>query len=131
MKVLRRLAITALVLVIVIAVVGAAAWALAAEQKGALPEGERLQRIAASPSWRDGHFVNRLRRVDAPILVATARFFFGGGSSMSVPSAPPPTRRRARVDYETPPASGLRVTWLGHSTTLVEIGGKRVLTDPM
>jgi L-ascorbate metabolism protein UlaG (beta-lactamase superfamily) len=29
------------------------------------------------------------------------------------------------------PASGLRVTWLGHSTTLVDIDGAHVLTDPM
>jgi len=27
--------------------------------------------------------------------------------------------------------SGLRITWLGHSTTLIEIGGYRVLTDPV
>jgi L-ascorbate metabolism protein UlaG (beta-lactamase superfamily) len=33
--------------------------------------------------------------------------------------------------FATPPESGLRVTWLGHSTTLVEIDGHRVLTDPM
>jgi L-ascorbate metabolism protein UlaG (beta-lactamase superfamily) len=30
-----------------------------------------------------------------------------------------------------PPASGLRVTWLGHSTLLIEIDGLRVLTDPV
>jgi L-ascorbate metabolism protein UlaG (beta-lactamase superfamily) len=33
--------------------------------------------------------------------------------------------------FATAPASGLRVTWLGHSTTLVEIDGHRVLTDPV
>src|SRR5580698_9425297 len=33
--------------------------------------------------------------------------------------------------YETPPASGLRVTWMGHSTTLLEIDGVRVLVDPV
>ena len=31
---------------------------------------------------------------------------------------------------KTPPKSGLRITWLGHSTTLVEIDGVRILTDP-
>ena len=36
----------------------------------------------------------------------------------------------ARV-YETPPASGLRVTWMGHSTTLLEIDGARILIDPI
>ena len=29
------------------------------------------------------------------------------------------------------PASGLRATWLGHSTVLIEIDGLRVLIDPV
>ena len=33
--------------------------------------------------------------------------------------------------FETPPASGLRVTWMGHSCSLVEIDGTRVLIDPV
>ena len=33
--------------------------------------------------------------------------------------------------YATPPGSGLRVTWFGHSSTLVEIDGVRVLIDPV
>jgi L-ascorbate metabolism protein UlaG (beta-lactamase superfamily) len=33
--------------------------------------------------------------------------------------------------YDTPPASGLRITWMGHSSTLIEIDGVRVLTDPV
>ena len=33
--------------------------------------------------------------------------------------------------YDQPAASGLRVTWLGHSSTLIEIDGMRVLIDPV
>jgi L-ascorbate metabolism protein UlaG (beta-lactamase superfamily) len=33
--------------------------------------------------------------------------------------------------YENPPASGLRVTWMGHSSMLLEIDGVRVLIDPV
>jgi L-ascorbate metabolism protein UlaG (beta-lactamase superfamily) len=33
--------------------------------------------------------------------------------------------------WARPPGSGLRVTWLGHSTLLIEIGGRRILTDPV
>ncbi len=33
--------------------------------------------------------------------------------------------------YNTPPESGLRVTWVGHSSLLIEIDGKRILTDPV
>src|ERR1700761_7180492 len=33
--------------------------------------------------------------------------------------------------YGASPASGLRVTWMGHSSMLVEIDGVRVLGDPV
>src|ERR1700760_3692098 len=29
------------------------------------------------------------------------------------------------------PASGLRITWIGHSSLLIEIDGTRILTDPV
>jgi len=41
-----------------------------------------------------------------------------------------PFRTDASV-YLSPPASGLRVTWMGHSTMLLEIDGVRVLVDPV
>ena len=42
-----------------------------------------------------------------------------------------PVEARVAADYATPPASGLRVTWLGHSTTLLEVEGTRLLFDPV
>ena len=33
--------------------------------------------------------------------------------------------------YKKQPANGLRVTWIGHSSLLIEIDGKRILTDPV
>jgi L-ascorbate metabolism protein UlaG (beta-lactamase superfamily) len=48
-----------------------------------------------------------------------------------VPRRPPgPFRTDASV-YATAPASGLRVTWMGHSSLLLEIDGVRVLVDPV
>src|ERR1035437_7588328 len=41
-----------------------------------------------------------------------------------------PFRTDASV-YASAPESGLRITWLGHSSTLVEIDGLRVLVDPV
>ena len=41
-----------------------------------------------------------------------------------------PFRTNAAV-YATAPASGLRVTWMGHSSSMVEIDGARVLIDPV
>src|ERR1700744_1560590 len=33
--------------------------------------------------------------------------------------------------YAMPPAHGLRITWMGHSSLLIEIDGYRILTDPV
>ena len=41
-----------------------------------------------------------------------------------------PFRTDAQM-YANPPMSGLRVTWMGHSSTLLEIDGVRVLVDPV
>jgi L-ascorbate metabolism protein UlaG (beta-lactamase superfamily) len=41
-----------------------------------------------------------------------------------------PFRTDPRV-YENAPASGLRITWMGHSVMLIEIDGVRVLVDPV
>ena len=41
-----------------------------------------------------------------------------------------PFRTDAQI-YEHPPASGLRVTWFGHSSMLIEIDDLRVLVDPV
>jgi L-ascorbate metabolism protein UlaG (beta-lactamase superfamily) len=41
-----------------------------------------------------------------------------------------PFRTDTRL-YQTAPASGLRITWIGHSSSLLEIDGMRVLLDPV
>jgi L-ascorbate metabolism protein UlaG (beta-lactamase superfamily) len=57
--------------------------------------------------------------------------FFFGGSTHRRPDAPLPIERRVAAHFAAAPASGLRVTWLGHSTTILEIGGERLLVDPV
>jgi L-ascorbate metabolism protein UlaG (beta-lactamase superfamily) len=47
-----------------------------------------------------------------------------------VPSTPLPLVNPVPF-WSKPPTSGLRATWLGHSTLLLEIDGIRVLTDPV
>jgi L-ascorbate metabolism protein UlaG (beta-lactamase superfamily) len=94
--------------------------------------GERLDRARRSPQFRDGKFRN-------PIPTTTlvpGRFwrmmrhqFFG--SEERVPKRTIPVERRTASDYSAAPAFGLRATWIGHASTLVEIDGRRVLTDPI
>jgi L-ascorbate metabolism protein UlaG (beta-lactamase superfamily) len=100
---------------------------------GKKPAGARLERIKASPRWNGERFHNahpvspglRTRTTAMP----TVNDFLCGGERR-VPKGPLPsinpletwTRRATR---------GLRATWLGHSTVLIEIDGLRVLTDPV
>jgi len=57
------------------------------------------------------------------------RFVFGAASrSPKLPLGPFVTDPRV---YRESPDSGLRITWFGHSSSLVEIDGVRVLIDPV
>lgn len=105
-------------------------WTLSMSSVGAKPSGQRLERIRNSPQWKGEAFGNPLQRVDGSFLNMVSEFFFGG-SEHRVPSGAIEPLRRKRTDFDRPPKEGLRITWLGHSTMLVEIDGARVLIDPV
>ncbi|HLK89078.1 MAG TPA: MBL fold metallo-hydrolase [Polyangia bacterium] len=99
---------------------------------GGAPAGERLARMQASPQFADGKFHNAeptalMAAHDYPAAFREWMF----GKQMRVPSCPLPLVTDAAARLASPAASGLRVTWLGHSTTLIEIDGARILTDPV
>ena len=93
--------------------------------------GERLERARASQQYRGGKFVNTTRGVPAERskgLSVAREFFFGG--KRRIPHLPLPIESPLDA-WSRPPASDLRITWLGHSTTVIESGGVRLLTDPV
>jgi L-ascorbate metabolism protein UlaG (beta-lactamase superfamily) len=99
---------------------------------GAPPAGTRLARMMASPNHRGGVFVNSqpthvLGLAESGSLFS--EFLFGG--QQRTPLQPLPILTGTATAVSRPPASGLRITWLGHSSLLVEIDGTRVLTDPV
>jgi L-ascorbate metabolism protein UlaG (beta-lactamase superfamily) len=98
---------------------------------GGRVEGVRLARAKRSPQWKDGEFHNREPRGTAKTSnrEMLRRQFFG--DEQREPVKPVPVITRTTADYATPPQSGLRVTWMGWSSVLVEIDGRKVLTDPV
>lgn len=97
---------------------------------GTKPSGERLERIAQSPQYREGRFHNLLPRVSDGVSFETTWEFFTGGSDYRFPNAPLPVVTRTAADFAEP-VPDLRATWLGHSTLLFEMEGTRVLVDPV
>ncbi|HET9642229.1 MAG TPA: MBL fold metallo-hydrolase, partial [Burkholderiaceae bacterium] len=100
---------------------------------GSRPKGERLERMKASPLWagegfRNAHPVMPGLRDPNASMPSLTDFLCGG--ERRVPSGPLPSVDPLEL-WRRKPESGLRATWLGHSTVLVEIGGVRILTDPV
>lgn len=94
---------------------------------GKAAEGERLARMEKSAYYKDGVFDNiRQQWIDYGAL-----FSRQGANPEQNPSKPVPTDQPAKAALATLPESGLRVTWFGHSSSLVELDGVRVLTDPI
>lgn len=115
--------------VLVVAGVASTDWL---DTMGAAPEGERLARIQRSPNYRNGAFQNP----DTTNLAAEGSTWqmlrrWIAGKEQRVPTDAIRTVGLTRADFDRPPASGLRATWLGHSTVLVEIDGARILLDPV
>ncbi|WP_225849445.1 MBL fold metallo-hydrolase [Streptomyces sp. HPF1205] len=101
---------------------------------GADPQGARLERILASPNYRDGAFVNPVGARTAPggdLFKALPANLRKEARLPRKPARPVPLHPTTLADLARPPASGLRLTWLGHSSVLAEIGGRRVLFDPV
>ena len=94
-------------------------------------DGLRLERVRASAQWRDGTFHNPLvqrAELQGASLPVLGEWLFKRGHRK--PPAPLPFDR-PHERWGQPVDTGLRATWLGHSTVLLELDGRRVLTDPV
>lgn len=95
---------------------------------GARATGERRAKMEASPQWEDGHFENPQPLWNDPWGMVGG---LAKASAYGSPAQPLVVEQVEPARFQTPPPTGLRVTWFGHSSLLVEIDGHRVLTDPV
>jgi L-ascorbate metabolism protein UlaG (beta-lactamase superfamily) len=98
---------------------------------GSSASGESLERMHRSKQYSGEVFSNSVATtmLTGSSWTMTRRWFFEPtirepASPLAFPAVDPEL-------FGKSPASGLRLTWLGHSTVLIEIDGQRVLTDPV
>lgn len=106
---------------------------------GARARGQRLLRMQQSAQWRNDHFDDVVPRGGASVYAylrrqigwGAVRDWMFAGSKFRVPTEPVPMVTVAPDGFMEASRTGLRATWLGHSTSIVEIDGARVLIDPV
>lgn len=104
---------------------------------GALPEGERLDRVQNSPNYRDGKFQNEepthlmvnSREQSRSRLKIMWKFLFGKKPDGLVPKEGEVTVVKSDLKH-LDPNEDLYV-WLGHSSYLLQLSGKTFLVDPV
>ena len=98
---------------------------------GARSQGERLERMQRSPQYRDGVFHN---------LEPVPRDGAQGGMALAlikyalrrkVNPAPPAPLPTCKTDLRALDRNTDVVVWLGHSSYFVQLGGHRLLIDPV
>ena len=103
-------------------------------------EGPRADRVAGSPRWRDGAFHNAPPIESGPSgAMRDALQRLASGLPDRKPAGPVPVVEPdldlavgdGGASRSGSSADGIRTTWYGHATALVEIDGARLLFDPV
>ncbi|NQT23894.1 MBL fold metallo-hydrolase, partial [candidate division KSB1 bacterium] len=86
-----------------------------------------------SPNYYNGKFQNLIKTSEGPnpgtslSMISVVIF----GQEEREPSFQLPVNQLGSTFFNSSPTNGLRVIWLGHSSVLIEIDGRCILTDPV
>lgn len=105
-----------------------------APQIGAAATGQRLQRMQASPNYKDGKFQNL---VETSINLSFSESVKVGWEMLANGAVNEPQDTIQTVPFsakrfeETGQSDEVAISWFGHSSVLIRIEGKTLLTDPV
>ncbi|WFL77530.1 MBL fold metallo-hydrolase [Altererythrobacter arenosus] len=91
---------------------------------------ERMRLLEQSPNFEEGAFFNEERQAENDLGIDFLREQFFGEQQRE-PEGAVPVVAIDPASLREPPAPGMRATWLGHASVLIEIDGYRLLTDPV
>ena len=124
----------ATLLILVLGLAATSCAILNQERFGASPQGRRLERIKASPNYADGEFKNLTPTRTLAEGQSTFKIVVGGLFSRTErlrPAGPLPTVRVALAGAGAVDPGDDMLIWLGHSSYYIQLGGKRILVDPV
>jgi L-ascorbate metabolism protein UlaG (beta-lactamase superfamily) len=128
-KLLARLALGVVALLLLAGV----AFANLSPELGGKPTKAQQQAYAQSGHYLDGEFQNLVpttMMTGGSTFSALWRFLFAKNPA-AAPAAPLPFQRLDSLSITRKTPEMVRVTWFGHSASLVEIAGQNILLDPM
>jgi L-ascorbate metabolism protein UlaG (beta-lactamase superfamily) len=98
---------------------------------GELPRGERLALIERSPNQSNGTFHNQIETSVLTTDESQVSIMLGNAFGEKGSVAPPGAVPAVKTDLKALDASLDLVVWLGHSSYFVQLGGRRILIDPV
>ncbi len=120
-----------LILIIALAVLAAVVFLYVQRPEfGRVPSGERLARIQASPHYVNGEFQSLepvANIVEGSQAGAMGEFLFGSKDGL-VPDGPMPSEKSDLLSLDRDEDV---VLWMGHSSFYMQLGGQRILIDPV
>jgi L-ascorbate metabolism protein UlaG (beta-lactamase superfamily) len=129
LRILKRIMLVILSIATILAIV--IAIYLQQPQFGKSPSGARLERIKKSPNYKDGKFHNL---IETPTLSEGHSIL---GELYKTVFKKYPRREPAdslpsvRTDLKAIPIDSNVMVWFGHSSVYIQLGGKRILVDPV
>ena len=102
-------------------------------QLGGTPTRQEKEAFAKSGHYKDGEFVNLIptREMTGGSMPSVMWKFLFHKSPQAAPPGPLPLRPLDSLAIINKTADMVRVTWFGHSASLLEIAGHNILLDPM
>jgi L-ascorbate metabolism protein UlaG (beta-lactamase superfamily) len=97
---------------------------------GAKPEGKRLEKMQASPNYKDGSFVNRSYTPSLTKGYSMSKVMFDFLFRQGARTTPKGSIPSVYTDLKNLPG-GDWLVWFGHSSYFIQMDGIRVLVDPV
>ena len=98
---------------------------------GKYPEGERLERVQSSPYYKDGEFKNTVPTQTLIDGENSMKIMVSGLFTKKVRPKPREPLPTVKLDLVSIDPEKNTVIWLGHSSFFIQLGGKRILVDPI